>query len=86
MNTFIHDYLLGSRRRSRTANLRGLSSQGIPIPIILPWYREGDLNPQGFLRWVLSPVRLPISPSRLYGGDAGIRTRVAGLKGQIPNR
>ena len=27
------------------------------------WCKEGDLNPHGSLRWLLRPVRLPISPS-----------------------
>ena len=26
------------------------------------WCERGDLNPHGFPRWILSPVRLPIPP------------------------
>ena len=31
------------------------------------WCREGELNPQGTkYRRILSPLRLPVPPSRLY--------------------
>ena len=34
--------------------------------LILKWCERGELNPYGFLHWILSPARLPVPPLSLF--------------------
>jgi hypothetical protein len=43
-------------------------TQSIKIDLFESWCREGELNPHSAKhRRILSPLRLPVPPSRLFG-------------------
>ena len=56
--------------QSRDLNARDSEkTEHSPSETTRGWCREGELNPQGTkYRRILSPLRLPVPPSRLAGG------------------